>query len=72
MAREGEGVSRVMRRVVEGHRTCEADAINQDGTEQNGDHSWKKDGCSAVPGLGGSCERANHGQPQLQFWILHP
>jgi len=72
VAGEGEGVPCVMRRVVDGHWTCEADTVNEHRPEQDGEHSWKKDGCGTVPGLGGSCERADHGQPQLRFWILYP
>ena len=63
MTGEAEGMPRVMGRVVNGHRTCEADTIDEDRPEQDGEHRREKDSYGAGSGLGGSREHVNHRQP---------
>ena len=63
MTRECKGMPRVMGGIVDGHRTGEADSVDEDRPEQDGEHSREKDSCGAGSGFGGSREHANHGNP---------
>ena len=65
MAGEGEGMPRVMRRVVDRHWTCEADTINEHRSEQDGEHSRDNDRYGAGSGFGGGREHADHGQTPI-------
>ena len=64
MAGEGEGVPRIMGRVVDSHRTGEADTVDEEYPEQDREHSWEPDSYGAGSGFGGSRERIDHRKPQ--------
>ena len=62
MTGEGEGMPRIMGRVVDGHGTGEPHAPNDGHPEQNGEQSREKDICDGG-GFDQSCERVDHREP---------
>src|SRR5207245_280288 len=61
---EREGMSRIMSRIVNGHRARKADAINEKRAEQDGEHG-RQDGARSGGGFGGSRRRVDHRQLRL-------
>jgi hypothetical protein len=49
--------------VVNGHRTCEADTIDQDDPEEDSKHSREEDSRGARSGPGGSRKHVDHRKP---------